>query len=39
MEQTECYEILAFKAQKPVNHPEESIKRSEQGESLKSRIS
>jgi hypothetical protein len=28
---------LAFKLQMPVNHPEESIQHSEDGESLKSR--
>jgi hypothetical protein len=39
MEQTECYETLAFKLQTSVNRPEESIRHSEQGESLKSRIS
>jgi hypothetical protein len=38
MEQTECSETLAFKLQTPVNHTEESVKLSEQGESLKSRI-
>jgi hypothetical protein len=25
MEQTQCFEMLAFKLQTPVNHPEESI--------------
>jgi hypothetical protein len=35
MEQTECSETLAFKLQTPVNHPEESVRRSEHGESLK----
>jgi hypothetical protein len=34
----QCSETLAFKLQTPVNHPEESIQHSEQGESLKSRI-
>jgi hypothetical protein len=29
-------EIMAFELQKPVNHPEESIQHSEQGESLES---
>jgi hypothetical protein len=29
--------MLAFKLQTPVNHPEESIRQSEHGESLKSR--
>jgi hypothetical protein len=38
MEQTQCSEMLAFKLQTPVNHPEESIRHSEHGESLKSRI-
>jgi hypothetical protein len=34
MEQTQCSETLAFKLQTPVNHPEESIRHSEHGESL-----
>jgi hypothetical protein len=38
MEQTGCSETLANKIQTPVNHPEESTKLSEQGESLKSRM-
>jgi hypothetical protein len=38
MEQTKCSETSAYKLQTPVNHPEESIRHSEQGESLKSRI-
>ena len=38
MEQTECSETLAYKIQTPGNYPEESILRSEHGESLKSRI-
>jgi hypothetical protein len=38
MEQTECSETLAYKIQKLGNYPEESIKYSEHGESLKSRI-
>jgi hypothetical protein len=38
MEQTECSETLAFKLQTPVNHSEESIRHSEYGESLKSRL-
>jgi hypothetical protein len=38
MEQTECSEMLAFKLQTLVNHPEESIQHSEHGENLKSRI-
>jgi hypothetical protein len=29
--------MLAYKLKMPVNHPEESIQHSEQGESLKSR--
>jgi hypothetical protein len=37
MEQAECSETLAFKLQKPGNNPEESIRRSKHGESLKSR--
>jgi len=37
MEQTECSETSAYKIQRPENYPEESIKDSEQGESLKSR--
>jgi hypothetical protein len=37
MEQTQCSETLAFKLQTPGNHPEESVKYSEHGESLKSR--
>jgi hypothetical protein len=36
MEQTKCSEVLVFKLQTPVNHPEESIRHSEHGESLKS---
>jgi hypothetical protein len=38
MEQTASSEILAFKLQTPVNNPEESIRHSEQGEILKSRV-
>jgi hypothetical protein len=38
MKQTGCSETLAFKLQTPVNHPEESIRHSEHGESLKSSI-
>jgi hypothetical protein len=34
MEQTECSETLAFKLQTPGNNPEESIRRSKEGESL-----
>jgi hypothetical protein len=37
MEQTECSETSAYKIQKPENYPEESMQRSEHGESLKSR--
>jgi len=37
MEQTECSETSAYKIQTPGNYPEESIKHSEHGESLKSR--
>jgi hypothetical protein len=38
MELTECSEKSAYKIQKPGNYPEESIQRTEHGESLKSRI-
>jgi len=38
MEQTECFETSENKIQTPENYPEESIKLSEQRESLKSRI-
>ena len=38
MEQREGSETLAYKIQKPRNYPDESIKYSEHGESLKSRI-
>jgi len=38
MEQTECSETSAYNIQMPENYPEESIKNSERGESLKSRI-
>jgi hypothetical protein len=37
MEWTDCSETLAYKIQMPGNYPEESIKYSEHGESLKSR--
>jgi hypothetical protein len=37
MEQTGCSEMLAFKFQAPLNHPEESIQNPEHSESLKSR--
>jgi hypothetical protein len=37
MEQTVCSETSAFKIQTPGNYPEESIRHSEHGESLKSR--
>ena len=33
----QCFEKSAYKTQTPENYPEESIERSEQGESLKSR--
>jgi len=36
---TECSETSAYKIQTPENYPEESIKHSKQGESLKSRTS
>jgi hypothetical protein len=36
MEQTVCSETLAFKLLMPMNHPEESVQHSEQGECLKS---
>ena len=35
---TECSETSAYKIQAPGNYPEESIQHSEQGESLKSRM-
>jgi hypothetical protein len=38
MEQTECSETSAYKIQTPVNYPEESLQRSEHGESWKSRM-
>jgi len=37
MEQTECSETSTYKIQRPGNYPEESVKHSERGESLKSR--
>jgi hypothetical protein len=37
MEQTECSETLAFKLQTLGNNPEESIRHSKHGKSLKSR--
>jgi hypothetical protein len=37
MGQTGCSEKLAYKIKTPVNHPEEGIRFSETGESLKSR--
>jgi len=37
MEQTECSEKSAYKLQAPGKYPKESIKHTEQGESLKSR--
>jgi hypothetical protein len=38
MEKIDYSETLAFKIKTPVNHPEDSIKHLEYGESLKSRI-
>jgi hypothetical protein len=38
MEQTECSETSGYKIQAPGNYPEESIRHSAHGESLKSRI-
>jgi hypothetical protein len=38
MEQTGCFETLAFKLQTPGNNPEESRRYLEHGESLKSRL-
>jgi len=38
IEETECSETSAYKIQTPGNYPAESIKHSEYGESLKSRI-
>jgi hypothetical protein len=38
MEQTKCSETSVFKIQMPGNYPEESIKHTEHGESLKLRI-
>jgi len=38
MEQTECSKMSAYKIQMTGNYPEESIKHSEHGESLESRI-
>ena len=37
MEQTECSETSVYKIQTPGNYPEENIKHTEHGESLKSR--
>jgi len=37
MEQTECSETLAYKIQMLGNYPEESLRHSEHGRSLKSR--
>jgi hypothetical protein len=37
VKQTQCSETLAFKLQTPGNNPEESIRHSKQGGSLKSR--
>jgi hypothetical protein len=36
MEQTECSETPAYKILTPRNYPEENIRHTEQGESLKS---
>jgi hypothetical protein len=36
-EQAECSEIMAFKLQTPVNHPEETIQHLEHGENFKLR--
>jgi hypothetical protein len=38
MEQTECSETSAYKIQTPGNYPEENIKHSQHGESLKSKM-
>jgi hypothetical protein len=38
VEQTVCFERLAYKIQTRGNYPEESIQHSQHGESLKSRI-
>jgi hypothetical protein len=38
VEQTQCSETLVFKLQTPVNHPEESIRHSKHGGSLKTRV-
>ena len=38
MEQTECSETLAYEIQTPGSYPEQSIRHSEQGGSLKSSI-
>jgi len=37
MEETECFETSAYKIQTRGNYPEENIKHTEHGESLKSR--
>jgi len=39
MEETERSETLAYKIQRPGNHPKERIQHPEHGESLKSKIS
>jgi len=39
MEETECSETSAYKIQTPGNYPEENLRHSEQGKSLKSRKS
>jgi hypothetical protein len=38
MEQIECSETSAYKIQTPGNHPEENIRHTEHGESLKSKM-
>jgi hypothetical protein len=38
MEQIECSETSAYKIQTPGNHPEENIKHTEHGKSLKQKI-
>jgi len=38
MEQTECSETSVYKIQTPGNYPEENIQHTEDGKSLKSRL-
>jgi len=38
IEQTKCSETSTYKIQTPGNYPEESVRHSEHGESLKSRL-